>query len=411
MSQTVAAGLEASCGAHRGGGGAGRGDAPAARDISYDDLDKFKYYTIGPACAFMCRFALYPFSLVKTRLQMQKGGQVPTGAPRATAGIGAGSAADCIRYTGTFDAFGKILRHEGPRGLFKGFAVSCIGIISGQLYITTYEVIRQEAKRLNDAHRVFNPHTMDVVRNGVAGGTASLLAQTVVVPVDIVSQKQMMMSKVRQPPSMIHLSREILAREGAMGFYRGFFASVMVCAPPHCACAVSGRRLSHAAPQPARARWVERLVSADCVRGARAGASAGPAALMSVLPRLRQVYAPSSAIWWSSYGFIRRKLTHLSVLTNSTATKHHVQATSGAMAGIVATLATNPIDVARTRLQVQGTVCGSSNTLRGVLATLWKEEGPKSLMKGVQPRILATVPSSIMIVTVYEFVKEWSVRK
>eukprot|EP00802_Teleaulax_amphioxeia_P017607 Tamp_17769.p1 GENE.Tamp_17769~~Tamp_17769.p1 ORF type:complete len:386 (-),score=71.68 Tamp_17769:212-1264(-) len=350
MSQTVAAGLEASCGAHRGGGGAGRGDAPAARDISYDDLDKFKYYTIGPACAFMCRFALYPFSLVKTRLQMQKGGQVPTGAPRATAGIGAGSAADCIRYTGTFDAFGKILRHEGPRGLFKGFAVSCIGIISGQLYITTYEVIRQEAKRLNDAHRVFNPHTMDVVRNGVAGGTASLLAQTVVVPVDIVSQKQMMMSKVRQPPSMIHLSREILAREGAMGFYRGFFASVMV-------------------------------------------------------------YAPSSAIWWSSYGFIRRKLTHLSVLTNSTATKHHVQATSGAMAGIVATLATNPIDVARTRLQVQGTVCGSSNTLRGVLATLWKEEGPKSLMKGVQPRILATVPSSIMIVTVYEFVKEWSVRK
>ena len=86
-------------------------------------------------------------------------------------------------------------------------------------------------------------------------------------------------------------------------------------------------------------------------------------------------------------------------------------ATSGAMAGIVATLATNPIDVARTRLQVQGTVCGSSNTLRGVLATLWKEEGPKSLMKGVQPRILATVPSSIMIVTVYEFVKEWSVRK
>ena len=81
------------------------------------------------------------------------------------------------------------------------------------------------------------------------------------------------------------------------------------------------------------------------------------------------------------------------------------------MAGIVATLATNPIDVARTRLQVQGAAGGGSSlTLRGVLATLWKEEGPKSLMKGVQPRILATVPSSIMIVTVYELVKEWSVR-
>jgi hypothetical protein len=109
---------------------------------------------------------------------------------------------------------------------------------------------------------------------------------------------------------------------------------------------------------------------------------------------------------------MRRKLTQLSVWTNTTPSKHSVQATSGAMAGIVATLATNPIDVARTRLQVEGaSAAGSASTLRGALRTLWKEEGPKSLLKGVQPRIMATVPSSIMIVTVYEFVKEWSVRK
>jgi hypothetical protein len=235
MSQTASA-LDASCdGRQHGGWSLPADDVPAAtRDIDYDDLDKFKYYTIGPACAFVCRFLLYPFSLVKTRLQMQKGidpnlTRVP-GRPKsaARAAIGAGAAADCVRYTGTFDAFGKILRHEGPRGLFKGFPVSCIGIVSGQLYITTYEIIRQEAKRVNDVHRVFSPHTMDVIRNGVAGGTASLLSQTVVVPVDIVSQKQMMMSKVQQPPSMIQLGGEILAREGVMGFYRGFFASVMV---------------------------------------------------------------------------------------------------------------------------------------------------------------------------------------
>lgn len=98
---------------------------PAQRDISYDDLDKFKYYTIGPACAFCCRFALFPFSLVKTRLQMQRGHASP-----AAAGLGTAKAADALRYNGTFDAFGKILRHEGPRGLFKGFGVSCIGMTS-----------------------------------------------------------------------------------------------------------------------------------------------------------------------------------------------------------------------------------------------------------------------------------------
>ena len=83
------------------------------------------------------------------------------------------------------------------------------------------------------------------------------------------------------------------------------------------------------------------------------------------------------------------------------------------MAGITATLATNPIDVARTRLQVECSAArgASGGTLRGTLAMLWKEEGARSLMKGVQPRILATVPSSIMIITCYELVKEWSVKK
>ena len=49
------------------------------------------------------------------------------------------------------------------------------------------------------------------------------------VPVDIISQKQMMMSNSKHPSSIVKLAREIFAREGVMGFYRGFFASVMVC--------------------------------------------------------------------------------------------------------------------------------------------------------------------------------------
>lgn len=126
-----------------------------------------------------------------------------------------------------------------------------------------------------------------------------------------------------------------------------------------------------------------------------------------------QVYAPSSAIWWGSYGFIRQKLAQLAKFNNVEPSRQKLQAASGAVAGVIATLATNPIDVARTRLQVEGSSArgAAQNTLRSTLAVLWKEEGPKSLMKGVQPRIFATIPSSIMIITVYEFVKEWSVRR
>lgn len=229
--------------------------APAhQRDIGYDDLDKFKYYTIGPACAFCCRFVLFPFSLVKTRLQMQKG-DGGASHQKVRPGLGTANAAEAMRYSGTLDAFGKIIMHEGPRGLFKGFGVSCIGIASGQLYITSYEIIRQEARRLNDTHQIFSSAAMDVIRNAVAGGSASLLSQTVVVPVDIISQKQMMMSQERRPQSIMTLSRDIFAREGIAGFYRGFFASVMVrvVAPVIVPCSRSAAHYS--APPVVRCLW------------------------------------------------------------------------------------------------------------------------------------------------------------
>jgi hypothetical protein len=82
-------------------------------------------------------------------------------------------------------------------------------------------------------------------------------------------------------------------------------------------------------------------------------------------------------------------------------------------------------------------------TLRGVLCALWREEGKMSLMKGVHARILATVrprprcceqrtrdsfrgntcvrdtplagypqvPSSVLMITVYETVKRLSVKE
>ena len=141
------------------GGGEHLREAPAQRDIDFADLDKFKYYTIGPACAFVCRFVLFPFALVKTRLQMQKedggklfiagGGSPKLPNPGAT-GLGTSKATECIRYSGTIDAFSKIVRHEGVRGLFKGFGVSCIG---------TALVRIQSASGYRVRHRVYPCHT------------------------------------------------------------------------------------------------------------------------------------------------------------------------------------------------------------------------------------------------------------
>jgi hypothetical protein len=76
---------------------------------------------------------------------------------------------------------------------------------------------------------------------------------------------------------------------------------------------------------------------------------------------------------------------------------------------VFSTVITNPIDVARTRLQVNGSVYDGKN-LRSTLTELWRLEGPRSFLKGVSARICATIPSSILIITAYELVKQLSLK-
>lgn len=91
--------------------------------ISWDELDKVRYYILGPTVFLGVRAAVYPSNLVKTRLQVQ-------------------SRTNPL-YAGTFDAFRKILRHEGARGLYKGFGASTVNIATGNVYITIYEIARK----------------------------------------------------------------------------------------------------------------------------------------------------------------------------------------------------------------------------------------------------------------------------
>ena len=84
--------------------------------IEWEDLDKRKFYSLGVFMTMTTRLTVYPASLIRTLLQVQRGKAL---------------------YTGTLDAFCKILRAEGLRGLYRGFMVSTFTLVSGQAYITT----------------------------------------------------------------------------------------------------------------------------------------------------------------------------------------------------------------------------------------------------------------------------------
>ncbi|XP_073179698.1 solute carrier family 25 member 44 isoform X2 [Lepidochelys kempii] len=185
--------------------------------IEWEHLDKKKFYVFGVCMTMMIRVSVYPFTLIRTRLQVQKGKSL---------------------YNGTFDAFVKILRAEGAAGLYRGFLVNTFTLISGQCYVTTYELTRKYVSKYNNSN---------VVKSLVAGGSASLVAQSITVPIDVVSQHLMMQRegesmgrfKVRYQDCKRNMifgqTKDILVQifnaDGLRGFYRGYVASLLTYIP------------------------------------------------------------------------------------------------------------------------------------------------------------------------------------
>ncbi|KAG9406113.1 hypothetical protein AC1031_004032 [Aphanomyces cochlioides] len=287
--------------------------------ISWDDLDKTRYYIIGPSVMVLVRAAVYPSNLVKTRLQVQSRSHP--------------------MYNGTFDAFRKIVRQEGFLGLYKGFGANLLNIITGNLYITMYEIVNQFATQ-NITSNTSNA-------NFIAGSTASVISQTVVVPLDIVSQRMMLDgqgAKSAVPTAgVIQISKNIFRQQGILGFYKGYIPSVMT-------------------------------------------------------------YAPSSGIWWGSYGAVWPFLyTHIPFDIDPLSKQIVAQALGGGSAGVFTAIVTNPMDVIRTRTQVY-TQYSAMETLQHLIKT----EGPAGLFSGVFARVLSMGPSGVLVVSAYELVKRLS---
>lgn len=81
------------------------------------------------------------------------------------------------------------------------------------------------------------------------------------------------------------------------------------------------------------------------------------------------------------------------------------QAISGPLAAATASILTNPMDVIRTRVQVEG-----KSSIVLTFRQLMAEEGPWGLMKGLSARIISATPSTIVIVVGYESLKKLSLR-
>ncbi|CAA7043056.1 unnamed protein product [Microthlaspi erraticum] len=319
-------------------------------DINWEMLDKSKFFVLGAALFSGVSGALYPAVLMKTRQQVCH------------------SQGSCIRTAFT------LVRHEGLRGLYRGFGTSLTGTIPARaLYMTALEVTKSNVGSaavtlgLTDAKA-------SAVANAVGGLTAAMAAQLVWTPVDVVSQRLM----VQGSSGLVNASRcnyangfdafrKIVKADGAKGLYRGFGISILT-------------------------------------------------------------YAPSNAVWWASYSVAQRMVWggigcyvckkddesngSNNAMKPDSKTVMAVQGVSAAIAGSVSALITMPLDTIKTRLQV---LDGEDSGKRGpsigqTVRNLVREGGWTACYRGLGPRCASMSMSATTMITTYEFLKRLSAK-
>ncbi|CAM9139186.1 unnamed protein product [Chrysoparadoxa australica] len=252
----------------------------------------------------------------------------------------------------------------GIRGLYKGFWVSSLQLVFRQGYFTLYELLRRTLGPGTPIYEALGPTRGEVVRNIVSGGGASVIMQVATVPVDVVTQNRLLCwllltsspALAGKPASTaLAVASSVYKAGGFWGFYKGFSAAVFQ-------------------------------------------------------------FAPTSAIWWSAFGFYQ---PHIGDAIDSAVRSENKlrngsiemisQGAAGFCAGATTVVLTNPLDVIRTRLQVHGTG-GDNKTIRSELKYLLRTGGPGALMKGLVPRLISVAPSSTVIILVYSTIKKWSKR-
>lgn len=263
-------------------------------------------------------------------------------------------------YSGMVDACRKIYKVEGLAGLYRGFWISSIQIVSGVFYVSTYESVRHILGQDSVIGQIDSR-----IKALIAGGAASLVGQTIVVPFDVLSQHLMVLGinttkhgkrcvdmmgmnplglTLEPKKSRAQISAEIIRliyqRDGCRGFYRGYIASL---------CA----------------------------------------------------YVPNSALWWGLYQAYQDELV---ILLPDWFSHLFIQAVAGTLGGFTTTIITNPLDIVRARLQVQ-----RLDSMLHTFKILWLEERLQIFTKGLSARLVQSACFSFSIILGYETIKRFSI--
>lgn len=308
---------------------------------------------------------------------------------------------------------------------------------SGGETSTTGRMAAADVAELVQTERVAEAQGQQFLTHMLAGAAAGMAEHTVMYPVDTIKTR---MQALSHPGQQLHRStvtralQVVLKREGWRGLYRGVGAVVTGTGPAHAVYfsayeaakeALGGNREGH---QP--------LATSAAGAFATLTSEAVNLPMDVVKQRLQVLHSPYKGIMDAVVRTVREeglgafyKSYRTTVLMNVPFTAIHFtvyestkkllrqeeeetllsQLTAGGLAGGCAAAVTNPLDLVKTRLQLEGVGSATrykTNAMIPTLRSIIEEEGTSALWRGVQPRVLFHVPAAAICYGTYETIKK-----
>merc|ERR1719265_2817209 len=163
----------------------------------------------GGAAGASSLFFVYSLDYARTRLAND--------AKAAKKGAGEGER----QFNGLIDVYKKTLASDGIAGLYRGFVVSCAGIIVYRgCYFGFFDTLKPMVLTCKSAHSFFLSFCLGYAVT-VAAGLASY-------PLDTIRRRMMMTSgEAVKYRSSVHAAQVILQKEGMKSFFKGAGANIL----------------------------------------------------------------------------------------------------------------------------------------------------------------------------------------
>ncbi|XP_024989231.1 mitochondrial carrier protein MTM1-like [Cynara cardunculus var. scolymus] len=263
---------------------------------------------------------------------------------------------DCFEYKGTLDVFGKIIRQEGVARLWRGTnAGLALAIPTVGIYLPCYDIFRNWFEEF----AAQNAPSMTPYAPLLAGSLSRSLACTTCYPIELARTR-------------MQAFKDFHSGKKAPGVWKTLLDVLSN---------VQRSENTRKNVQNYRALWTG--LGAQLARD-----------------------VPFSAICWSTLEPVRRSLLNLVGEEANAASVLGANFSAGFVAGSLAAAATCPLDVAKTRRQIERDPARALRmTTRQTLMEVWRDGGIRGLFTGAGPRVGRAGPSVGIVVSFYEVVK------